>query len=272
MSIHSVSLKGKRESNEDKHTIRLYLDNPDNADNKYAKVNFYGVYDGHGGKFVSKYLHDNLHTFFVDKRVKYPLTKSYVNKAYDCIQKNLEDKHGDQSLSCGSTSLCVIHFEENNSSYLNIMNTGDCRAILCRNNIGYPLTKDHKPGKPEERHRIGQLGGKIYFDGYDWRINDLSVSRAFGDNESKAYVTHRPDLYKYKITKKDKFMVIACDGLWDVMTSQDVVDYILENFYDMDTEKKTNKRINVAKKLGEYAIEKKGSTDNITAMVVFFQN
>jgi len=270
MSIHSVSLKGKRESNEDKHSIKLYLDSGDNTDNKYANVNFYAVYDGHGGKFVSKYLHDNLHTFFVDKRVTYPLKKSYVNKAYDCVQKNLENKHPEQSLSCGSTCLAAIHFKDTSSgaNHLNVLNTGDCRAVMCRNNIAHRLTKDHKPDKPEEKYRITQLGGKIYYDGYDWRINDLSVSRAFGDNESKAYVTHRPDLYKYKITKRDKFMVLACDGLWDVMTDQNVVDFVLDRYYDMKNGDRINKRVNVSKQLAEHAIQV-GSGDNITALVVF---
>ena len=139
---------------------------------------------------------------------------------------------------------------------------------MCRNNIAHRLTKDHKPDKPEEKYRITQLGGKIYYDGYDWRINDLSVSRAFGDNESKAYVTHRPDLYKYKITKRDKFMVLACDGLWDVMTDQNVVDFVLDRYYDMKNGDRINKRVNVSKQLAEHAIQV-GSGDNITALVVF---
>ena len=267
MSVHSVSLKGKRESNEDKHIIKTNL----NGQNKNMNnINFYGIYDGHGGKFVSKFLSNNLHNFFIDKRVKYPLKKSYVNDAYNCIQNILETKYGKQSHSCGSTSLVSLQYKDsNNNNYINILNTGDSRCVLCRNNISYPLTKDHKPATPEEKNRIEQLGGKIYYDGYDWRINDLSVSRAFGDNESKKYVTHIPDLYKYKLSKNDKFIVMACDGLWDVMENQDVVDFVLNKCYDMNTGKKLNKKINVAKQLAEHAINI-GSTDNITSLVVFF--
>lgn len=274
MSIHSVSLKGKRPSNEDRHMIITNLDKNDKDENQ-ANVNYYGVYDGHGGRFVSSFLHKNLHGFFVDGRVSYPLKKSYVNKAFDCVQKRLEEKYPDKSLSCGSTCLAAVHFrnESSGSDYLNVMNAGDCRGVLCRNNIAYPLTNDHKPHKPEERTRIEQLGGadNIHFDGYDWRINDLSVSRAFGDNESKAYVTHRPDLYKYKITNRDKFMILACDGLWDVMDNQAAVDFVLNKCYDMKGGgQRMENNINASKQLAEHAIEV-GSTDNITALVVFFK-
>ena len=270
MSIHSVSLKGKRESNEDKHTIKLYLDSKENADNQYANINFYGVFDGHGGKFVSGYLHSNLYRYFVDKRVTYPLKQSYVNRVYNCLQNNLETKYPDKSMSCGSTCLVMIHYRDKlkKSDYINLMNTGDCRAVICRNNIAHRLTKDHKPNAPEEKHRITRLGGNIYFDGFDWRINDLSVSRAFGDNESKTYVTHIPDCFKYKLTQKDKFIVLACDGLWDVMSDQEVVDFIVDRHYNMDTGQKIDRNINVSKQLAEHAIQL-GSSDNITALVIF---
>src|SRR5436305_1930508 len=74
--------------------------------------------------------------------------------------------------------------------YINVINTGDSRCIICRDNLGIPLSKDHKPNWPEERYRIQQLGGKIYYDGDDYRIKDLSVSRAFGDIDAEPYVTY----------------------------------------------------------------------------------
>jgi serine/threonine protein phosphatase PrpC len=109
--------------------------------------------------------------------------------------------------------------------------------------------------------RINQLGGKIRYDGSDWRINDLSLSRAFGDVESKPFVTHLPQVFKYNINKKDKFIIFACDGLWDVMSNKKSIDFInklLNNNYQG----------NYAKKLAERAI-KDGSTDNVTAVVAF---
>ena len=101
-----------------------------------------------------------------------------------------------------------------------MLNVGDSRAVLCNyKNFAVPLTVDHKPNLLKERKRIEKLGGKIKFDGSDWRIKDLSLSRAFGDLDTFPYVTHKPDISKYSLNKKDKFIIFACDGLWDVMSN-----------------------------------------------------
>lgn len=265
MSAHLASIKGERSSNEDNHNIIVGLYD---SNTKTAKVNYYGVYDGHGGKFVSNFLRNNLSQFFVDKQVMYPLNKLYVNCVYDKLQNVLVEKYKKEATDCGSTCLVVCHFKENNKDYLNILNTGDSRCVICRNNIGIALTKDHKPDWPDEYCRITKLGGQIKKIGNTVRINDLSVSRAFGDIESSKFVTHLPDLYKYKITEKDKFIIVACDGLWDVLSSQDAVNFVLKNCYDSDMVK-INQNINISKKLSDYAIEC-DSGDNVTCIVVFF--
>src|SRR5579872_6718342 len=263
--VYFASLRGDRKSNEDSHNITLGMDD---TENKYAKINFYGIYDGHGGKFVSNFLSNHIHHFFVDKNVKYPLSKQYVNDAYNIIQNILFTKYEKKATDCGSTCLIVCHFKVGNDNYLNVLNTGDSRCVLCRNNLAIPLTKDHKPDWPEEYARIIKLGGQIKKDGNTYRINDLSVSRAFGDKESSKYVTHIPDIYKYKLKSTDRFMIIACDGLWDVMSSQDAVNFVLKNCYDADM-KRINFNVNIAETIAQHAIEKE-SGDNITCAVVFF--
>ena len=264
MSVYFVSLKGERNRNEDKHTIYLGM-NKDNCPN----VNLYAVYDGHGGKFVSRFLSDNLPKFFTHSKVKYPLTKAYVNQVYDKLQNILFTKYEKDATSCGSTCVTVIHFIDGGKNYLNILNTGDSRCVICRNNLAIPLTIDHKPNWPNEKRRINQAGGEIYHDGHDWRVNDLSVSRAFGDKESKKYVTHRSDLYKYRLTNKDRFIILACDGLWDVMSNQDAVNFVLDNCYDIQMNSRINHNVNIARRLAEYAINL-DTTDNVTVIVVFF--
>lgn len=169
----------------------------------------------------------------------------------------------------GSTALVVIHFRKNNCQYLNIMNTGDCRAVLCRDHLAIALTKDHKPEWPEERRRIEKMGGRIQHDGIDWRIKDLSVSRAFGDLDATPFVTHRPDIYRYKMDKSDKFMILACDGLWDTVSPQEGVNFVLANCYDSSLKKKKKIPDQIARKLAEYAIMK-GSGDNVSVIIVFF--
>ena len=112
------------------------------------------------------------------------------------------------------------------------------------------------------------MGGKITYDGYDWRIKDLSVSRAFGDIDARPYLTHKPDIFRYKLDKNDKFFVLACDGLWDVMSNDDVSNFVLLNCYDITTKHRINKNVNASKLLAEYAL-KKGSTDNVSIVIAF---
>ena len=113
------------------------------------------------------------------------------------------------------------------------------------------------------------LGGEIIFDGVDWRTESgLSVSRAFGDLDAEPILTCMPDMYKYKLTKEDKFFIVACDGLYDVLSSDYIVDFVLEHCFDPYTEEHINKNINIAEKLAHHAV-KKGSTDNVSICVVF---
>lgn len=260
-AIHSVSLKGKRPHNEDKHNV---ITNKEGQDPNKMPINYFGIYDGHGGKFVSKFLHDNLPTFFFDKRMKYPVVKKVIYSTYDYIENILKKKYLKHTMHCGSTCLVVINYRVNNINYLNVLNTGDTRAVLCRGNIAIPLTKDHKPDWPDERKRIEELGGKIYKDGPDWRIKDLSVSRAFCDFDAEPFVTSKPDIFKYKLDSNDNFLIMACDGLWDVLSNQDAVNFVINS---MDSKKQ---KINIARKLGEYAI-KLGSMDNVTIIIIFFK-
>lgn len=264
MNVHIYSLKGLRKQNEDTHVAIV---NGDGKNTKIKDINMFAVFDGHGGKEVSEYLKATYPKYFVNKKVQYPLNKEYVISAYNAMQTELKAKPFSKHI--GATCLSVMHFKYNNENYLNILNTGDSRCILCRDNFAMPLTKDHKPNWPEEYYRITELGGKIEFDQYDWRIKDLSVSRAFGDVDATPFVTHLPDLFKYKLDKSDKFIIICCDGMLETLSNSDAVNFVLLNCYSKDTKTRINKDINISKKLAEYAF-KKGSGDNISVIVVFF--
>ena len=264
MKVYSHSLQGKRDTNEDQHSTILNLNN----DNKEMNnINFLGVYDGHGGKTVSKYLKENLPIYFIKKfkkniYLKQNMFSKHVVDVYNLIQNDLKDNHPRLVNYCGSTCCITIHCLE--EGFLWIINVGDSRAVLLNENgIAIPLSKDHKPNSPEERIRIKNLGGKIVYDGVDWRIKNLSLSRAFGDIECTPYVTHLPQIYCRKLSKGDKFLILACDGLWDVLSNQDAADFIL----DLEN---VEYKGNYAKALAEHALEK-GSMDNITVIVYYFE-
>lgn len=270
--IQSYSLQGKRESNEDQHIGILNMNNMNKSINS---INFIGVFDGHGGKLVSKYLKNNLAKYILKKtdiniyQQKNVVTSKFLGKLFDKIQENLIKDHPIVAKRCGSTALCGIMYADNKNNHnIWIANVGDSRAILCNHlNQVIQLSQDHKPNHPPEKKRIEHLGGKIKFDGVDWRIGDLSLSRAIGDLDNTPYVTHIPQLYKYRLNKKDKYLIFACDGLWDVVSNTEAVQFI-NNLIKTHTKGTSRINYNYAKSLAEYAI-KKGSYDNVTVSILF---
>lgn len=274
MITHTISLLGLRDSNEDQHEVFINLDN-DNSE--FKDINFLAVFDGHGGKDVSKYLKDNLPNYFTNKYIKYNINsttkfKKYIEKVFDHIQIKLEKRFKNFSYNIGSTALIIVFYKKEGKVNYYVANSGDCRAVVCNgNNMPVQLSKDHKPHLFEEKTRIENLGGEIYYDGYDWRIGDLSVSRAFGDMDAAPYVTHKPQIFKYNLKKSDKFLICACDGLWDVITNQDATNFVLNKLNNENklTTMSGHSKQNIAQALAEYAIEK-GSTDNVSIIIVFF--
>lgn len=264
MNVYSYSLQGKRDSNEDQH---IHILNLNGENSELNSINFFGVFDGHGGKLVSKYLKESLPQFFVTKFKKNFYVKDenaikYFLKAFELLQEKLKNDHPRAVVHCGSTACIGIHYKDNDEDKLWIINVGDSRSIKCnKDNIAEQLSLDHKPNNLEEKKRIENLGGKIEYDGSDWRIKGLSLSRAFGDLDCIPYVTHQPQIYKYNINPNDKFIIFACDGLWDVLSNQDVINYINELV-------NKNFKGNYSKELAEYAIHK-GSLDNVSVIIYF---
>ena len=175
----------------------------------------------------------------------------------------MKEKHPRAVEYCGSTACIGIHsLDKNNKNFVWIVNVGDSRAVLCnKSGNAVQLSVDHKPNLPEEKKRIEHLGGKITYDGSDWRIKTLSLSRAFGDLDCCPYVTHLPNIYKYKIDSNDKFIILACDGLWDALSNQTAVEFIRDLQFK-------NFQGNYAKELANYGLDK-GSYDNITVIIYF---
>nr|TKR97364.1 hypothetical protein D5086_0000213570 [Populus alba] len=132
--------------------------------------------------------------------------------------------------NCGSTA-CVAIIRNNQ---LVVANAGDSRCVISRKGQAYEMSKDHKPGLEVERERIRNAGGFIVVG----RVNGtLNLSRAIGDTEFKQnkklpaeqqIVTANPDIKTVELCDDDEFLVLACDGIWDCMSSQQLVDYVHE--------------------------------------------
>ncbi|XP_063821855.1 probable protein phosphatase CG10417 isoform X2 [Ostrinia nubilalis] len=149
------------------------------------------------------------------------------------------DEEGEEDASLteepGNDSGCtaVVALLKGNELY--VANAGDSRCIICREGKAIDMSIDHKPEDTPELERITKAGGKVSNDG---RINGgLNLSRAIGDHSYKQnkeldakeqMITALPDVKTLTIDPvKDQFMVLACDGIWNFMSSQDVCDFIL---------------------------------------------
>jgi serine/threonine protein phosphatase PrpC len=115
--------------------------------------------------------------------------------------------------------------------------TGDSRAVLCRDGAAVRLTEDHKPNVDVERKRIEAAGGEVVFLGC-WRASHptstsyLACSRAIGDlllKRPHEVVTAVPELTTRKLQPGDQFVVLASDGLWDVVDDATAVKIVLES-------------------------------------------
>lgn len=120
-----------------------------------------------------------------------------------------------------------------------VANAGDSRAVLCRaNGATHALSEDHKPNSAIERGRIESAGGFIREVNGHFRINgNLNLSRAIGDLKYKQdeslpveaqIITAEPDIVVVNLREDDEFMVLACDGVWDLMSNEECVAFVRE--------------------------------------------
>lgn len=257
MEIHYTSVKGRRDSNEDKHTIVL---NINKTSDKLCPINLFGIYDGHGGSKVSEYLSENIPSYYCFPHLKPPFSKEYHTETFEEIQKKLlEAKIG---YSMGSTCLLNIMYKYKDELHMNIVNIGDSRlTIVYKNGQSKQISIDHKPDEIEETNRIEKMGGEIYTDSEGvCRIGDLSLSRAFGDEDNAPYISQKPDVYYKKVCDLTKYVVMGCDGLWDVVKNEELYS-LLEEFKEKGCSK------NLASCMATECL-KRGCTDNISIIII----
>ncbi|XP_039050232.1 probable protein phosphatase 2C 27 [Hibiscus syriacus] len=224
---------------------------------------FYGVFDGHGGIDAALFIRKNILKFIVED-LHFPIC---VEKAIKSAFLRADYSFADASsldISSGTTALIAFIFGRT----LIIANAGDCRAVLGRRGRAIEMSKDHKPNCTSERLRIEKLGGVIY-DGY---LNgQLSVARALGDWHMKgpkgsAYpLSAEPELQETELSEEDEFLIMGCDGLWDVMSSQCAVTMARkELMFHNDPERCSRELVREALK--------RNTCDNLTVIVVCFSS
>lgn len=267
-TIHCISLQGEREKNED--AVRVLF-------SKKNKNMLVGIFDGHGGDFVSKFLGNHLLS-----SLSHYTEPHMIQDEFHRVQEHLRTHCHKQSYECGSTVLvCRV---DPTKQRLQVINLGDSRAVLCgADNKHLTLTTDHKPSTSEERLRLTKGGHRIQWDAEDqvYRVDGYSVSRSVGDLVS-AGICQECEVTNYSL-RGAKYLVMGCDGLWDVVTPTEVSRF-LTLVEDMsggggdkrrgpatDAPRVHNRRSknNLAYLLASHALQK-GSGDNVSIVVVEF--
>ena len=232
---------GKRPTNEDSHYLPT----------KKERVYHFGVFDGHGGGDVSKFVASRLIRVLKEDPTSMNRVKHYTD-AFRKINDVLKRSKPRWSKQGSTAVVCAIRDRR-----LVVANTGDSRGVLCRSGLAIPLSKDHKPDSFEEAKRIEALGGKVVERHDTARIEGLSVSRAFGDFDCSPYVICDPDVVKMTLRKSDQFIILACDGLWDVVNNQAAVDEVMRGALGT-----------APARLIDMAI-RMGTTDNVSVVVIW---
>lgn len=250
--------QGHREYMEDTVDIQTKL---------YKDYDFYALFDGHGGGYVSTFLKEHFRPVFKEYLMKTSNVVQSLAQTCNTLANTLETD--DNAFTTGSTALVMVI----NKEQVWIMNVGDCRAVLKYfDTVRYSskqITRDHKPNDDIEAKRIKDVNGFIVQDPFGtWRVGgNLAVARSFGDRYLAPAVTWKPDIYVFNIEKDMRAIFLASDGIWDTISNNDIIaisQNVIENNMSYDQDDIMNK---VVKTVSSEA-QRKGSGDNITLIFV----
>ncbi|WJX41581.1 protein-serine/threonine phosphatase [Trifolium repens] len=254
-------------------------------------VHFFGVYDGHGGAQVADYCRDRMHLALAEEieLLKEGLIigstkddcQDLWRKAFTSCFLKVDDEVGGKvnrepvaPETVGSTAVVAIVC----SSHIIVSNCGDSRAVLCRGKEPLALSVDHKPNRDDEYARIEAAGGKVIQWNGHRVFGVLAMSRSIGDRYLKPWIIPEPEVMFLPRAKDDECLILASDGLWDVMTNEEACDLARRRI--LLWHKKNGSELSslrgegidpAAQAAAEYLSNRalqKGSKDNITVIVV----
>jgi len=268
LAVGSGCIQGRRPTMEDEHVNLIGAKTVDGS-----PVSLFAIFDGHGGRRVADLGAQMLpEALFTHPALGQDTSRAIVDAVMQTdrqIFQTIRNQDGGATLIAA-----VIH-----RRMLFVGCLGDARAVLCDNGATVPMSVDHKPTDPAEQARIVRCGGFVEYD----RVSGcLAVSRALGDfgfkvtlgpfQQKEFQVSNVADIRQINLTDSSRFLVLACDGLWDVMASEEAVawvsDFLTRN--EAALARNTTETLNrCAQTLSEAAVTK-GSTDNVSVTIVLF--
>jgi serine/threonine protein phosphatase PrpC len=214
------------------------------------------VCDGHSGSLAAAIAAEMLTPCFLHgegvacgKAGGRGFTPEDLRDAYLAIDRYIVAQRTVSGTAVGTLYLCEGRFLA--------ANAGDVRIVIGDGAEAISLTVDHKPGLPAERARIEALGGRVVSHDVPRVQGLLSMSRALGDAFLKPFVTAEPRITEGVLGRGNDMAIIACDGLWDVLTSEEATAIVRGAAGPSE-----------AAKLLETGAMERGSADNITVIVL----
>ncbi|XP_071690640.1 probable protein phosphatase 2C member 13, mitochondrial [Rutidosis leptorrhynchoides] len=246
LSCGYSSFRGKRASMEDFYDVKTCKING-------QTVCLFGIFDGHGGSRAAEYLKENLFKNLMGHPEFLSNTRSAISETYQKTDSDFLESGKDSFRDDGSTASTAVLV----GNHLYVANVGDSRTVISKAGKAIALSDDHKPNRSDERKRIENAGGVVMWAG-TWRVGGvLAMSRAFGNRMLKQFVVAEPEIQEQELDEEFELLVLASDGLWDVVPNEDAVSLAL-----LEEEPES-----AARKLIETAFSR-GSADNITCIVV----
>jgi protein phosphatase PTC1 len=244
-----------RKEMEDFHYIKALL-------NKKISCSYFGLFDGHSGKEVGIYLMENLHKILYQKLKekndidKIDILKNIVINSFEQIDTEINNKnYKNETGSTGTVLLLLKDPSSPTGKSLLCANVGDSKAYLITKEEMILITKDHKCNDQNEVKRIRDSGGVVFRERV---FGTLMLTRSFGDKEMKKYgVLATPDIFVKNIEIGDWFVVMASDGVWDVVEENEIFKMAQSGISSNDFSKKI---VNLAKE--------RDTHDNISCIVV----
>lgn len=199
---------------------------------------FFGVFDGHGTKEEGHVIADFLSKNLYKNVIADGMQEGFVN-----CDLQMTEELGENIMNLEGSTSSVVLIKDNK---IHVGHVGDSKIVLIRNNEVIELTNDHTPNdKDPEYQRIKTLTEQNNKDfkniirkyGHQWYVvsiehdSALTMTRAFGDRHYSPYVISTPQINVLDQTTEDEFLILATDGIWDVLKPQDVWD-ILKSYSD----------------------------------------
>lgn len=241
-----------------------------------AKLSFFGVFDGHGGRRAADFAEVRLYELLLDHPEINTDPEAALRASFEATETMFLEQAVEEDMMDGTTAAVALI----SKGQLVVGNVGDSELVLCAGEAAVPLCQVHNMNKnPSEIERVKEAGGVVYRNRvghpkFNPQVISLGVSRAIGDLPFKhpnftdgkpSGLTAEPDVAIVPLTPEHKFLIIGCDGLWDVVQHQAAVDAARNSLQDGNSPGQTSQLL---VKMASDA----GSTDNITVMVILLED